>query len=147
MKIEELERRLTELEGKFLQLYNVFRAEVPLTDYNRVDLIDWPAYTEQQLWFFEREIIRWKNSCSSRPGFAICTFMPGTPLSPLMFISLNMAIKLLRDAQTNMRHTSPADPLIEELYFLKQEIRRLSGKELPNKEIKLLDLPPTEQLE
>lgn len=131
-RLDAFEEQLNKLANCVNSSYIAFRDIVPLTDYEVTPLKDWPEYTKQQLWFFEREIRRWQISNARRPGFAICSFLPGVPLHPLVFLPINTVIEILN---TMMKQANEHTSLLQQIEQAKRDLAQLKNSQ------DLIDLP------
>lgn len=131
VKLLELDGRLAKIEKQGHVFFQSFRRDFPATEFTPSDLSHWPEYTKQQIWFFEAEIRRWQIGRSTQPGFAICQFLPGIPLHPLLFLPTSMVVKILEAAVNRMRGTENAAPLIQQITDVRREIKQLKVVETP----------------
>lgn len=142
-KIEELEQRVIDMERQLDAAVKSLHQSIPLTVINQVPTCDYPTYTQQQLWFFESEITRWRNQNAQQPGFAICSFRPGIPLHPLVFLPISLVVKILEVMSQKVYETQGATQLITDVQNAKREIQFTKHGIQPK--TPLIDLPKADK--
>lgn len=134
-ELKSLQERVDRIELALKSALQSLHRSIPLTVIDQVPTADYPAYTQQQLWFFQAEITRWRNQNASQPGFAICSFRPGIPLHPLVFLPVTLVIKILEAMSKEVYETQGAAQLINDVQSVKRDLHYVKP------ERPLLDLP------